>query len=142
MLFNFNLHYLFTRKIVTTEPALNGPKLFNEILSYFSETKDQNHKLWAEACPEERTLILSYTHNQSLSQPIHREPKDLDRTGTWAPKPFQKPRVHCPEDPVLKPLYYKWPSSNVFQIKLVLSALPHAYSPKPVILNLSNARTL
>lgn len=64
-----------------------------------------------EVCAEERTWASSFTWNQSLAP--HPQPKDQDIIRTWTSELFQKLRVHCQGNSLLKPLYHKWPSSKI-----------------------------
>lgn len=49
----FSPDFSLLKIILTTEPAQNGPILFNEILSHFSETTDQNCKSCSQEMPGE-----------------------------------------------------------------------------------------
>lgn len=111
---------------VISEPAQNGPHLFNKILSSLSETTDQKHKSCSWVCTEERTLTSSCIWNQSPAPTV--QLKDEDITGSWKLDPFQKQKVHCPGRPCVDAPHQKQPSSKVFQLKLALPALPHTYS--------------
>lgn len=118
---------------VTAEPALTGLSLFlTRCWAAFSEMTDQNCKScqnWSLHRGE--NFDLQFYLNQSLTPcptPHAMEPKDWDMTRTWAPEPFQKQSVFCPEDLVRKPLaifYHKQSNSQTLKLKSALPALLH-----------------
>lgn len=90
--------------IATTEPAQNGSILFKETLSCFSSTAYRNHKWCSWSMHREGNFDLQLHLEQKSLSPPPMEPKDRDRTGTWTPGLFLKPRSVNQEDPMLTPL--------------------------------------
>ena len=73
------MHSLFTREIVTVEPAQNGPNLFKEMLSCFAETTDQNRKSCHQSGHRGENLQV-HLEPRSLRHPTHTELTDC-----WEP---------------------------------------------------------
>lgn len=98
---------------VTAEPAPNGPTLFNNILSCFSEKLIKTTSHAAKACTEEtrRHGIKELGYNWDSNTRTLSEAKDLLSRKISA-----------------ETYYRKWPSSTVLQLKFALPALPHICS--------------
>lgn len=116
-------------KTVTAEPAPNGPVLFNEIPSCFSEATEQD--LAAGACAGERTLAFSCTRNLTPSPALPTKPKDHAITRTYTPEPFQKPRVPCPGRLGADALSLYMATFKGLHLKPAPPALPHTCVPSP-----------
>lgn len=112
---------------VTEGLAQNGSILFLTIYwVVFQRQQTKTASSVARACAEERTLTSGSTWNQSFATLV--DLKDRDITETWTTELFQKWKVCCEKDPVLKPLtrsYHKWPSFKALQSKLAPPVLLH-----------------
>lgn len=79
----------------------------------------QRRELWNLAVPRSKVFM----------PPTPMDTKDWGKTGTWAPEPFSKIRVHCPGRSSADFPYHKWSDSKVLQLQLALPALLHTPSP-------------
>lgn len=107
---------------VTAEPAQNGPILFNEKPSCFSEMTEQNCKSCSQSLSRGENLDLHLEpkpppHPTPPPTHTHRT-KGLRRNWNLNTKLFQKQRDHCSGRSCIDILYHKGPSSKVTDYNL------------------------
>ena len=123
-----SLHAWFILSMHLHCSAPNGPVLFNEILSSFSETTDRIHKLHSRSmCRGENFDLQLLLEPRSV--PLQRNHRTRTEPQQW--NPFRSKGFIFQDDLVLTSLYHKWPSSKVLQPKLVPPALRHPVALAP-----------
>ena len=113
----------FCITIVTTEPAQDGPTLFDEVLNCFPGTADQVHSHGAEAQAEERSVAFCCPATKVIPAPApqwNQRPMPPGQN----PHTLGSPRFYCPgSSRVDAPLPYM---GKVLPLEL---ALQHSHIP-------------